>query len=233
MNKIYNLIIIDFETTGFNIKTNGIIQIGAYSYYYDKYFNQLLNPEINKYENNIFWNKKSEKVNKITKKMIVDKPLTREYLLEFVKEMIFDNELKIKLIPIFIAHNSSFDKRFFEKYINKKDINSILNKINETTKTYKIDIDNIIYNINKNNINSEIKNIEIKWFDTLKYFRKHNKFTTYKLKDIFDNIKNKNIITLTKNTNNNQFHDALFDVKILKYLIEYYNITKKYIIEFE
>ena len=110
--KKINLTIIDFETTGLSAKKHGIIQIGAYSYYYDKYFNNKLNPE------QVIWNDKAIQVHKIEKKHVMNSKKTKQYLNNFIKYMSYDKKTNTKLKPIFIAHNAPFDKSKNELKMN-------------------------------------------------------------------------------------------------------------------
>jgi DNA polymerase III epsilon subunit-like protein len=103
----YNLLIYDCETTGFNKNLNGICEISCYSYLYDTQISSLFNPNVQGFN----WEEKAQKINNIDYNKVKDKPFINFFCNDFVKWATNDG----KQIPIILAHNCAFDKRFFDK----------------------------------------------------------------------------------------------------------------------
>lgn len=104
-------ILIDTETcNGFDRKNNAIIQI-AFKFIGTNYiFNSYCNPD-----DSIYWkNDYKNFIPKINKENVNNSPNLKEVLLSFKNTINCINDI----IPVLIAHNSSFDKNMLELCFN-------------------------------------------------------------------------------------------------------------------
>lgn len=132
INNLYP-IIIDIETSGFNVKKNTILEIALINTKYNKKGeiipNKILHLHIIPYNNSKI-NKKALQCNKIDPFQILRFPITEQeasiYILEFIKKTVKKNK-KCTLI----GHNCWFDLIFLNNLIfrNKK-TNSYYHKFN-------------------------------------------------------------------------------------------------------
>jgi DNA polymerase III epsilon subunit-like protein len=105
----YHVMILDFETTGIDVTKAGIVQVGVYSTVFKQYYSQLVNPNGIK---TVSWSSEAIKVHGITLSKVEKKPNVICLMNELMKFATLDYQS----IPIFLAHNASFDSRFFEYF---------------------------------------------------------------------------------------------------------------------
>ena len=114
--KVY--VVFDLETTGLDVNTNGITEIGAVKIVKGKLeeeFTSLIKPDYHITEENV-------KITGITEEMVKDSPKISQVLPDFMK---FINGC------VLVAHNASFDLKFIKKYADAEDY-EINNEVMDT-----------------------------------------------------------------------------------------------------
>jgi hypothetical protein len=155
-NENTHWLILDFETTGFKVQDNGIVQVSVYSFNLKKFFTTYIDPECN--GKIIKFNPRAMKVNKILRSTVRDSPSIFTFLNDFQNFL----SLKNNLDCVIIGHNCGFDKRFY-------DYNEQI-YLNQSKKITWIDSRKIFKSFLKEENDYKLENLSKKYLENAKKF---------------------------------------------------------------